>query len=76
LNFKPGGEFMPDRTRAILEDLEAARENLLALSEEIWLSIDHNDPESLEDGVQFKRAYNEKLAAFDALASDLSTMIQ
>jgi hypothetical protein len=31
---------MPDRTREILEDLEAVRENLLALSDEIWLSID------------------------------------
>jgi hypothetical protein len=67
---------MPDRTREILEDLEVVRENLLALSDEIWLSIDHNDPEALEEGVQFKRAYNEKMASFDALASDLSSMIQ
>jgi hypothetical protein len=67
---------MPDRTREILEDLEAVRENLLALSDEIWLSIDHNDPEGLEEGVRFKRAYNEKMAAFDTLASELSTMIQ
>ena len=57
---------MPDRTREILEDLEAVRENLLALSDAIWLSIDHNDPEGLEEGVRFKRAYNEKMAAFDA----------
>ena len=44
-----------DRTRQILEDLEAVRENLLALSDDIWLSIDHNDPKALEEGVQFKR---------------------
>jgi len=67
---------MPDRTREILEDLEAVRENLLALSDEIWQSIDHNDPEGLEEGVRFKRAYNEKMAAFDTLASELSAMIQ
>jgi hypothetical protein len=67
---------MNARTREILEDLEAVRENLLALSDEIWLSIDHNDPESLEEGVSFKRAYNEKMSAFDTLASELSTMIQ
>jgi hypothetical protein len=42
---------MPDRTREILEDLEAVRENLLALSDEIWQSINHNDPEALEEGV-------------------------
>ena len=35
------------RTRHIREDLEAVRENLLALSDDIWLSIDHNDPEAL-----------------------------
>ncbi|MGP0062803.1 MAG: hypothetical protein ACLQGP_04270 [Isosphaeraceae bacterium] len=40
---------MPDRTREILEDLEAVRENRLALSDEIWRSIDHNDPEAKED---------------------------
>jgi len=64
------------RIRQILEDLEAVRENLLALSDDIWLSIDHNDAEGLEEGVQFKRTYNEKMTAFDSLASDLSTMVQ
>jgi len=64
------------RTREILEDLEATRENLLALSDDIWLSIDHNDPDSLEEGVQFKRQYNEKMAAFDRLSSELSAIVQ
>jgi hypothetical protein len=66
---------MHDRIRRILEDLEAVRENLLALSDDIWLSIDHNDPQALEEGVQFKRQYNEKTAAFDRLASELSAMV-
>lgn len=65
-----------DRVRRILEDLEAVRENLLALSDDIWLSIEHNDPRALEDGVEFKRRYNEKMAAFDGLASELSGMVQ
>jgi hypothetical protein len=65
-----------DRTRRILEDLEAIRENLLALSDDIWLSINHNDPEALEAGVEFKRAYNTKAAAFDAVASELSALVQ
>jgi hypothetical protein len=64
------------RTRQILDDLEAVRENLLALSDDIWLAIDHNDPQSLEEGVQFKRAYNEKCAAFDCVASELSALVQ
>jgi hypothetical protein len=64
------------RTRLILEDLEAVRENLLALSDDIWLSIDHNDDTALEDGVTFKRAYNQKVAAFDLVASELSQLVQ
>ncbi|GIW83158.1 MAG: hypothetical protein KatS3mg105_4965 [Gemmatales bacterium] len=67
---------MTERTRQILEDLEAVRENLLALSDDIWLSIDHNDTQALEEGVEFKRKYNEKLAAFDALASEISGLVQ
>ena len=65
-----------DRIRAILEDLEAVRENLLALSDDIWRSIDHNDPAALDDGVEFKRAYNSKSAAFDKVASELSGLVQ
>lgn len=65
-----------NRTLQILEYLEAVRENLLSLSDDIWLSIDHNDEHALEEGVEFKRAYNEKLAAFDALAADLSVLVQ
>lgn len=64
------------RTRLILEDLEAVRENLLAFSDDIWLSIDHNDDTALEDGVTFKRAYNQKVAAFDSVASELSQLVQ
>ncbi|TWU23241.1 hypothetical protein Pla52o_27770 [Novipirellula galeiformis] len=64
------------RTRLILEDLEAVRENLLALSDDIWLSIDHNDEQALEEGVDFKRAYNTKVAAFDSVASELSELVQ
>ena len=30
--------------RDILQDLERTRENMLALSDDIWLSIDHNAP--------------------------------
>lgn len=65
-----------NRIRSILEDLEAVRENLLALSDDIWLGIDHNDPEALDEGYQFKKSYNEKLRAFDTLATDISGMIQ
>jgi hypothetical protein len=64
------------RTRSILEDLEAVRENLLALSDDIWLSIDHNDAQALEAGVEFKRKYNAKVAEFHTMAGELSTLVQ
>ena len=64
------------KTRQILEDLEAVRENLLALSDDIWLSIDHNDPQALDAGVEFKRAYNTRATAFDQVASELSALVQ
>lgn len=67
---------MTERTLQILQDLEAVRENLLALSDDIWLSIDHNDSDALEEGVEFKRQYNTKLTAFDALSSELSLLVQ
>lgn len=67
---------MNQRTRSILEDLEAVRENLLALSDDIWHSIDHNDAAALEEGVEFKRKYNEQLTAFDTLASEISELVQ
>ena len=70
------GSPVQSRIRQILEDLEAVRENLLALSDDIWLSIDHNDTDALEEGVEFKRQYNEKMAAFDTLATELSRMVQ
>jgi len=60
---------MTERTRQILEDLEAVRDNLLAFADDIWHSIDHNDAQALEEGVEFKRKYDERLAAFDALVT-------
>lgn len=72
----PSDSVTKERTRQILEDLADVRENLLALSDDIWLSIDHNDAQSLEEGVEFKRAYNAKAVAFNQVASELSSLVQ
>lgn len=64
------------KIRQILTDLEGVRENLLTLSDDIWLNIDHNDTQAMEEGVNFKRLYNEKLVSFDRLVSDLSGLVQ
>lgn len=49
---------------------------MLALSDAVWLDIDHRNPAALASGVQFIQTYNEKVATFDTLASELSQMIQ
>ncbi|WP_295428578.1 hypothetical protein [uncultured Thiodictyon sp.] len=46
------------------------------MSDDIWLSIDHNDSQALDEGVTFKKTYNAKMAAFDQLAGELSTLVQ
>lgn len=65
-----------ERTRRILEELETVRENLLALSDDIWEGIDCQDLTAFDDGVRFMRSYVEKMGAFDALAAELSALIQ
>lgn len=67
---------MNDRISRILCDLERVRTELLALSDDIWLSIDHNDAKALESGIHFKRLYNEKMVAFDLLTAEFSSLIR
>jgi hypothetical protein len=52
----------PNRTRQILEDLEAVRENLLALSDDIWDSIDRREQDG---GVRPGPAGNRKAITDD-----------
>ena len=63
-------------TRTILEELETVRESLLSLSDDIWLSIDHNDTEAMERGCKFKSIYNGKMQDFDSLSSEISELVQ
>jgi hypothetical protein len=67
---------MTNTIRNILQDLERVRENMLALSDDIWLSIDHNDPDALQEGVDFKKAYNERMIGFDRLSGEISELVQ
>lgn len=64
------------RTREILQDIEAVRENLLALSDDIWAGIDRQDLEAFDEGVRFVRSFVEKNSAFDRVATDLSELVQ
>ena len=50
---------MRERIQSILTNLDAVGEDLLALSDDIWLNIDHNDNGALAEGVRFKTAFND-----------------
>lgn len=60
---------------SILKDLTNVHENLLSLSDDIWNSIDHNDPEKLEEGYQFKKEFNRLLNDFEKNKNDISVLV-
>lgn len=60
----------------ILSDFQSLGEKLNTLSDEIWLSIDHDDPKQLQTGVRLKAAFNEKRGSFRKLKDELSRLFQ
>ncbi len=67
---------MKDRIEKILTNIENVKEDLLALSDDIWLNIDHNDSQAVQKGAEFKTAYNEHMKLFTSNSESLSTLIQ
>ena len=67
---------MKERIKKILSDLKSVQEDLLALSDDLWLDIDHNDNESIKQGVTFKSDFNQRNSQFTASANALSELIQ
>jgi hypothetical protein len=64
-----------ERISQILSSLERTNENLLDLSDDIWLGIDHNDPDELEAGVAFKQEYNAAMTEFAQAAERIQQLI-
>lgn len=60
---------------SILKDLTNVHENLLSLSNDIWNSIDHNNPEKLDEGYQFKKEFNRLLDDFERNKNDISVLV-
>ena len=67
---------MRERIRSILANLEAVGEDLLALSDDIWLNIDHNDSRAVQKGAEFKVAFNEAVSEFSHSSSRLSQLVE
>ena len=60
---------------SILKDLTSVHENLLLLSNDIWISIDHNDSEKLEECYQFKKEFNQLLDIFEKNKDSICTLV-
>lgn len=67
---------MKDKAIQIHESLERLNEDLLTLSDDIWLSIDHNDAKALEEGVRFKKGFNERQASFARAAQGIIDLLE
>lgn len=67
---------MRQRIRSILANLEAVGEDLLALSDDIWLNIDHNDSRAVQRGAEFKIAFNEAVTGFNCSSGRLSQLVE
>ncbi|WP_295399678.1 hypothetical protein [uncultured Thiocystis sp.] len=67
---------MHERIQSILTNLEAVGEDLLALSDDIWLNIDHNDSEAVTKGAQFKIDFNGAVNEFQAASARLSRLVE
>ncbi len=55
---------MRERIQSILANLQAVGGDLLVLSDDIWLDIEHNDSAAVQRGAQFKIAFNKAMADF------------
>ena len=67
---------MRERIQSILTNLESLGEDLLALSDDIWLSIDHNDCDAVENGAKFKIEFNKRVSEFQAVAARLPALVE
>ncbi len=64
------------KIKSILSSLEEAKENLLSLSDDIWLSINHNDNKELQEGITFKTEFNNKLTDLDRLSAEIALLVE
>jgi hypothetical protein len=67
---------MQNKVKNILSNLKSVQEDLLALSDDLWLDIDHNDSEAMNKGVAFKNEFNTCNSEFTNAANNISELIQ
>jgi hypothetical protein len=65
-----------NKINSILDAMDDLQENLLALSDDMLLSIDSHDNESIEEGAKFLKEYNTSLSKFSSSAQALADHIK
>jgi hypothetical protein len=65
-----------NQIKEILDRLSTLNEYILALPDDMLLSIDPRDNESLESGLRFIQAYNENAAQFSAAAAAIEEQLK
>ena len=70
------GLIMRQKIQNILSNLESIGEDLLALSDDIWLNIDHNDSDAVAKGAEFKIAFNNAVGEFSIVSSRLAQLVE
>lgn len=63
------------QAKQLQETLDRLNEDLLSLSDDIWLSIDHNDTDAMKEGVKIKTQYNDKLTQFAQLSKEMTSFL-
>ncbi len=64
------------KIKNILDNLNQLEENLIALPDDIWLSINPRDNESVEKGTAFLKSFNDNFSGFSESAGKLSKQIK
>jgi hypothetical protein len=65
-----------NKIKEILDTLNNLQENLLSLPDDMLLSIDPRDNESLEQGTEFIKAYNNSLSQFTDSSAKIAQMVK
>jgi len=65
-----------NKIKEILDTLNNLQENLLSLPDDMLLSIDPRDNESLDQGTQFIKAYNDSLSQFTESSARIAQMVK
>ncbi len=67
---------MHERIQTILTNLEATGEDLLALSDDIWLNIDYKDSGAVAKGAAFMIAFNKTVGEYREVSGRLTHLVE